>query len=274
MAPGLVEKIEINCDMGEGFGKWKMVRHSPSSPRLHPHTKRRQGPDEELMQYIDAANIACGFHAGDPSIMVKTVRLAHAHGVKTGAHPGLQDLFGFGRRRIDMDPRDMYAQILYQVGALKGVLQAEGGELSHIKPHGELFFYMQRDPAIMDAVLRACAPFGVPVYGCKNEAERDMCKRYGLPFQEELYVDIDYAPDGALVPAAKSEPATPKMVADRIDTCARYDLRDHNGGGQLQVGFCGMPFSICLHSDMPTALENAKTARATVDEMNEGMHFT
>ncbi|KAK1599176.1 uncharacterized protein LY79DRAFT_575704 [Colletotrichum navitas] len=127
MASGLARKYEINADMGEGFGRWKM------------------GPDEELMPYIDAANIACGFHAGDPAIMLKTVRLCKRHGVKAGAHPGLQDMLGFGRRKMETDPNDMYAMVLYQVGALKAILDSEGVELSHVKPHGELFFYMQRD---------------------------------------------------------------------------------------------------------------------------------
>ncbi|RFU25546.1 hypothetical protein B7463_g10793, partial [Scytalidium lignicola] len=247
---GLVQKIEINCDMGEGFGKWKM------------------GPDEELMKYIDVANIACGFHAGDPSLMLKTVRLAKQHGVKMGAHPGLQDLFGFGRRKIEVDPEDMYASILYQVGALKAFLEAEGVPLNHIKPHGELFFYMQRDAVIMDAVLRACAVYKVPVYACKNDMQKEMCAKYSLPFQEELYVDIDYTSAGSLVPVAKSKTATPAMIYDRIIKCAFTDERDHNEGGILKVGFAGQPFSICLHSDMATALANAEMGRKAVNEAN------
>jgi len=247
----LVKKIEINCDMGEGFGRWKM------------------GPDEELMQYIDVANIACGFHAGDPSIMLKTVRLAKKNNVKMGAHPGLQDLFGFGRRRIEVDPEDMYASILYQVGALKAFLDAEGVPLNHIKPHGELFFYMQRDEIIMDAVLRACASYKVPVYACKNDMQKEMCAKYGLPFQEELYVDIDYTPAGKLVPVAQSKQATPEAIYDRITKCAFDDERDHNEGGFVRMGFAGKAFSICLHSDMPTARENAIMARKAVDEANK-----
>lgn len=231
-------------------------------------TTPMQGPDDELIKYIDVANVACGFHAGDPSLMLKTVRLAKAHNVKIGAHPGLQDLFGFGRRKIEVDPEDMYASILYQVGALKAFLEAEGVPLNHIKPHGELFFYMQRDKVIMDAVLRAAALYKVPVYACKNEMQKEMCAKYGLPFQEELYVDIDYTPEGALVPVAKSKMATPELIYERITKCAESDDRDHNQGGSFKVGFSGRPFSICLHSDMPTALENAKAGRKAVDEAN------
>ncbi|KAI9745920.1 MAG: hypothetical protein M1818_000601 [Claussenomyces sp. TS43310] len=248
---GLVQKIEINCDMGEGYGRWKM------------------GPDEELMRYIDVANIACGFHAGDPSIMLKTVRLAKQHNVKMGAHPGLQDLFGFGRRRIEVDPEDMYASILYQVGALKAFLDAEGIPLNHIKPHGELFFYMQRDAVIMEAVLKACAVYKVPVYACKNDMQKAMCAKYDLPFQEELYVDIDYTPDAKLVPVAKSKQTTPQLIYYRITKSAFTDERDHNEDGTFNLGFAGQAFSICLHSDMPDALENAKIGRKAVDEANE-----
>jgi UPF0271 protein len=220
------------------------------------------------MQYIDVANIACGFHAGDPSLMRKTVALAKAHNVKMGAHPGLQDLFGFGRRRIEVDPEDMYASILYQVGALKAFLDAEGVPLNHIKPHGELFFYMQRDAGIMEAVLRACKVFGVPVYACKNEFEKEMCAKFGLPFQEELYVDIDYSPEEKLVSVQQSKMATPELIYERIKRVAEADLRDHNAGGEFKVGFNGGPFSICCHSDMATALENIKAARKAVDEAN------
>lgn len=107
--------------------------------------------------------------------MLQTVRMAKKHNVKIGAHPGLQDLFGFGRRRIEVDLEDMSASILYQVGALKAFLEAEGVPLNRIKPHGELFFYMQRDAVIMDAVLRAAAVYKVRVYARKNEMQKETC---------------------------------------------------------------------------------------------------
>jgi lactam utilization protein B len=220
---GLVQKIEINCDMREGFGRWKMVQYVSSS--IVPHyasfsTDSDSGPDEELIKYIDVANVACGFHAGDPSMILKTVRMAKKHNVKIGAHAGLQDLFGFGRRRIEVDPEDMYASILYQVGALKAFLEAEGVPLNYIKPHGELFLYMQCDAVIMDAVLRAAAVYKVPDYACKTEMQKEMCAKYNLPFQEELYVDLDYSPEGTPVAVAKSKMATPEIIYNRILACA------------------------------------------------------
>ncbi|KAI8664913.1 hypothetical protein LRP88_14580 [Fusarium phalaenopsidis] len=250
MAPGLARKYEINADMGEGFGRWKM------------------GPDEELMPLIDAANIACGFHAGDPSIMLKTIRLCKKHGVRAGAHPGLQDLFGFGRRKIEVDTGDMYAMILYQVGSLKAMLDAEGVELSHIKPHGELFFYMQRDTAIMRAVLEACATFKVPVYASQNAEQEAMCNELGIPFQGEVYVDIDYSPEGKLLPFAKSRAATPELCSERAFSATRTDTGKDINGTQFSFGFGNKPFSICLHSDAPTVLENARAVRKAIDEAN------
>ncbi|KKY24948.1 putative family protein [Phaeomoniella chlamydospora] len=250
MVGSLATKYEINSDMGEGFGRWKM------------------GPDAELMKIIDAANIACGFHAGDPSIMLNTIRMCKANGVKAGAHPGLQDLFGFGRRKIEIDPKDMYAMILYQVGALKAMLDAEGVELNHIKPHGELFFYMLRDHTIMRAVLEACATFKVPVYGAKNEAEKNMCAELGIPFQEEIYVDVDYTAEGNLVPVAQSKPSSSELCYKRVQQVVKTDHIWDTNDKEVKLGFNGAPFSVCIHSDNPNALANAEGTRKAVDEAN------
>ncbi|KAI0593301.1 hypothetical protein F4775DRAFT_578514 [Biscogniauxia sp. FL1348] len=243
--------IEINCDMGEGFGRWKM------------------GPDEELMKYVDVANVACGFHAGDPSIMRNTVRLAKKYNIKVGAHPGLQDLFGFGRRRMSVAPDDMYAMVLYQVGALKAMLDAEGVALHHVKPHGELFFYMHRDSGIMDAVLRAVRAFGVPVYGIPNDAQAQACRRLGIPFTYEFYPDVDYNDAGTLVPVAESVATTPELIGERIRRFVAEDAVLSNSGSTVPLGFSSGPFSICIHSDLPHALENAQTARQVVSELSE-----
>ncbi|KAK6085636.1 LamB/YcsF family protein [Seiridium cupressi] len=256
MAQGLARKYEINADMGEGFGRWKL------------------GPDEELMPYIDAANIACGFHAGDPSIMLNTVRLCKKYGVKAGAHPGQQDLFGFGRRKIEVDPKDMYAMVLYQVGALKSMVDSEGIELSHIKPHGELYFYMQRDETIMRAVLEACAVFKVPVYASQNAAQQAMCEELGIPFQGEIYVDIDYSSEGKLLPVAKSRTATPELCYERASSAMLTDSGKDIDGGEFSFDFKGRPFSICVHSDMATVLSNVRGVRKAVDEANKERFFS
>src|SRR5215471_7201959 len=139
--------LAINCDMGESFGLYKL------------------GDDEGIMPYITMANVACGFHGSDPSVMRKTVRLAKAHGVKVGAHPSLPDLQGFGRREMKM-PRDELANcIIYQVGALKGFLEAEGMVLNHLKPHGSLYGMAAREEAVAHAICDAADVFKVPLMG-------------------------------------------------------------------------------------------------------------
>ncbi|KAI1097208.1 LamB/YcsF [Jackrogersella minutella] len=244
--------IEINCDMGEGFGRWKM------------------GPDEELMRYVDVANVACGFHAGDPSIMLRTVRLAKQHGVRVGAHPGMPDLLGFGRRRMSIAPDEMYALVLYQVGALAGMLAAEGVPLNHVKPHGELYFYVQRDAAIRDAVLRAVRTFNVPIYGMPTKDMIADCQRIGLKLIPEFYADINYNDEGQLVPVAESVPATPELISERIRMFASKGQVKSKSGDVVDIPVDRQGFSICIHSDLPGALENAAAARAAVDLEQKG----
>ena len=136
--------ITINCDMGESFGIYHM------------------GDDEACMPYVTHANIACGFHASDPNVMWKTVRLAKKHGLKIGAHPGFADREGFGRREIKMSREETAAMVIYQVGALKGFLDAEGVTLSHIKPHGSLFGMAMKDEAMANGIADAAEAFGMP----------------------------------------------------------------------------------------------------------------
>ncbi|OTA80579.1 hypothetical protein M434DRAFT_380976 [Hypoxylon sp. CO27-5] len=238
--------IEINCDMGEGYGRWKM------------------GPDEELMKYIDVANVACGFHAGDPSIMVRTVHLAKEHGIRVGAHPGMPDLLGFGRRRMNIAPDDMYAMVLYQVGALAGILAAEGVPLNHVKPHGELYFYIQRDAAIRDAVLRAVHSFNVPIYSLPTKHMVEDCQRVGVKLIPEFYTDIDYNDEGQLVPVAESISVTPDLIKERIHLFADKGQAKTKAGNLVDIPVDRQGFSICIHSDLPGAVANATAARAAI----------
>lgn len=170
---------------------------------------------------------------------------------------------------MEIHPDDMYAMILYQVGALKAMLDAEGVPLNHIKPHGELFFYMQRDLVIMDAVLRACAVFGVPVFGSKGtENQGAMCRKYGLIFVEEAYTDLQYDHNKKLLPVGQSNMASVEDIYSRTMSIGLEDTVVDNTGSQLKIGFDGQPFMFCIHSDMPTALENLKACRKGVDEIN------
>jgi UPF0271 protein len=183
-------------------------------------------------------------------------------------------MFGFGRRRMQIDPKDMYAMILYQVGALKAFLDAEGVPLNHIKPHGELFAYMQRDMPIMRAVLEASATFGVPVYGAKNaHEEKAMCEELGITYIEEAYVDIDWNSDGRLLTVGESKMKTVNDIYERASSIGLDDTIWDLDGKKITLGFEGQPFSFCIHSDMPTALDNAKACRRAVDEINQKKGF-
>lgn len=243
-------RFEINCDMGEGYGMWKM------------------GPDDEIMPYIDSANIACGFHAGDYNIMEKTIKLAKKYNTKVGSHPGLPDMLGFGRRPWKISPEEIYRMILYQTGALKAFLDAEGMKLSYIKPHGQLYFYIELDEDVMRAALRAAKKFDVPIVGAKGAHYEKIAKEEGVPFIQEFYCDIDWSPEGNLIPPARSRLKTPKDIYDSIYKCGTTDTCEDINGDDLGMGFVCSPFTVCLHSDMPTALDNIKMARIAIDKVN------
>ncbi|KAG7844618.1 hypothetical protein KL941_003994 [Ogataea angusta] len=250
-----MDKYEIVCDMGEGFGKWKM------------------GPDEELMPLIDVANIACGFHAGDFNIMAKMVKLAKKYNVKVGSHPGLPDLLGFGRRRFAIPPDEIFNLVMYQTGALKAFLDAEGMPLNHIKPHGELYFYVERDEEVMRAVLRAAQIFKVPVIGAKNAHYEKVAKEMGVDLIQELYLDVDWSADGKLVPPALSRPKNPSIIYSDLVEVAETDELSCVSGEKIKFNFGETPFMLCLHSDMPTALGNVTEARKAIDEINKKKEF-
>jgi lactam utilization protein B len=199
--PAIKHPVKINVDLGEGYGNFKC------------------GPDEELIPLIDHANIACGFHAGysfpttstqpqflasianahsDPLIMHQTVRLCKAHNISIGAHPGLPDIQGFGRREIKMSPEELTACIRYQVGALKAFLEAEDVPLHHVKPHGVLYGMMYRDKEVCRAVY-AGVPKGTTVFGLAGTLHEEVAREMGLPFVAELYGDVKYNKDNTLV---------------------------------------------------------------------------
>ena len=165
--------------------------------RAHNHCAV-QGPDEELIPFISQANVACGFHSGDPVIMMNTVRLCKSHGVKIGAHPGLPDLQGFGRREMKLQPDELTAITIYQVGALKGFLDLESVPLSHVKPHGVLYGMMCRDYEVAAAVWRGI-PKGIPVFGLAGTNMEKAANDLEIEFWAEMYADVKYNADGMLV---------------------------------------------------------------------------
>lgn len=228
--------LAINCDMGESFGLYRM------------------GDDESIMPYITIANVACGFHASDPVVMRRTVRLAKRYGVKVGAHPSLPDLQGFGRRAMKMERDELSASIIYQVGALKAFLDAEGMPLNHIKPHGALYGMAAREPEVAEAICDAAEPFGVPLFGMANTLHEEIYVKRGLGFVPEFYVDLDYDGNGGLIITREHEAWDPEVAARRT-------LRAITDGVVESVDGNDVPMKaecVCVHSDTPGAVAVAK----------------
>lgn len=233
----------INSDMGEGLG-------------LHSF-----GNDEALMSIVDVVNMACGFHAGDPETMGQTVALAAQHGIAIGAHPGLPDLVGFGRRRMALLPAEVAAIVRYQVGALSAFLGHHGLPLNHIKPHGSLYGMLATDEELMRAALEVNQQYAVPFFGLAGTAHETVCAELGVPFVAELYVDLNYSPDGALIIQRRPEQADPEQVKDRVGRALAGRPILAVDGTELNVTFD----SICVHSDSRNAPEVAAAVRAVLD---------
>ena len=242
--------LDINSDLGESFGNWKM------------------GNDEALVPLITTANMACGFHAGDPWTMVKTVRLAKEHGIAVGAHPGLPDLLGFGRRPLQISPEDAYSYILYQASALKGILAAHGMKLNHVKPHGAMYTVLSKSEelaeAAAEAILQVCdeplilwpAPLGV-------SALPAAAAKRGIPVIPEMYPDLTYAPDGALIPQRHKGHTDVEAAASQVR------LLITEGCVLANDGVTKVPLeadSFCIHGDGPNSADVAAALRRTIEE--------
>ncbi|MCG7405881.1 LamB/YcsF family protein [Paenibacillus sp. ACRRX] len=175
-------KVDINCDMGESFGTYRL------------------GADVEILPYVTSVNIACGFHAGDPSVMKRTVSAALAHGAAIGAHPGLPDLAGFGRRNLDITPGEAYDMVVYQVGALFGFVKAAGGNMQHVKPHGALYNMAAANRTLSDAIAHAVYDVNpeLILYGLSGSELVRAGQEVGLRIAHEVFADRTYQADGSL----------------------------------------------------------------------------
>ena len=226
----------INCDMGESFGIYSI------------------GNDEEIMPLIDAANVACGFHASDPNHLRKTVELAKKFNVKVGAHPSLPDLNGFGRREMKLTNLEIKNLIMYQVGALKAFLDEQEIPLHHIKPHGALYMMAAKDEEVARAISDAIRVFNVKVFGMVNTCHEKIYKyERGLDFYGEFYADLDYDKDGTLIIATgeKNKPYDSNIAVERcLRAIAEKKVRNTSGNDTI-VG----AETICIHSDTPNAVE-------------------
>lgn len=235
-------KTMINCDMGEGYGIY------------------RAGDDAGLMPLIGAANVACGFHASDFNHMRATVRLAKSCGAKVGAHPSLPDLQGFGRREMKIGREELANCVLYQVGALKAFLDAEGMPLSHIKPHGALYGMAARDEEAAEAVCDAAEVFGVPLFGMINTAHEKVYRARGIEFVAEYYADLEYRADGGLIITREHGEADPARAAKRCLRAVTEGKTESVDGADVEV----RADAICVHSDTPNAVAVARAVREAV----------
>jgi 5-oxoprolinase (ATP-hydrolysing) subunit A len=236
--------VELECDMGEGYGMWSL------------------GDDAAIMPFVSMANVACGFHAGDPVIMRDTVALAKAHDVKVGAHPSYPDLQGFGRRAMAMDRAELTAAVLYQIGALKAFLDAAGMALNHIKPHGALYGAAARDEAVAEAVADAVEVYGVPVLGLAGTRHEDVYTRRGRDFRAEFYADLEYDDDGSLIITRRHDALDPGEVAARVQRVLEEGVATARSGRELPM----RADLVCVHSDTPGA---AELARAVHDVLSD-----
>jgi len=239
--------VVINCDMGEAFGLYKM------------------GDDEAIMPLITVANVACGFHASDPRLMRRTVRLASRHGVAVGAHPSFPDLVGFGRRMIAASPAEIEDDVVYQVGALLGFCRAEGVPLVHVKPHGALYNAAAKDPAVARAIasaVRAVDPSLWLTCLAGSVLAREG-RAAGLRCAEEAFADRGYAPDGTLLP--RGHPGAlvtePEAIAERVSRLAREGILLAADGTELATAAA----TVCVHSDTPGAVAAARAIRARLE---------
>jgi len=239
--------INLNADLGESFGAWRM------------------GDDAALLQVIGSANIACGFHAGDPVVMRETVRLAVANGVSLGAHPAFPDLQGFGRRVMQLSIKELEATILYQVGALQAMAAAEGGRVSHVKPHGALNNMACADEAMATTVARAVKALDrelillAPAHSALERAG----EATGLRVAREVFADRSYQPDGQLTPRSQ-----PGAVLHGAQDCVQHVLRMLDAGGIVTTDGQRLPtaiHSICVHGDGPGAVAAAQAIRRALE---------
>lgn len=232
----------MNCDMGEGFGLYKI------------------GDDEGLMPLIDVANVACGFHASDFNHMRKTVQLAKRHGVKVGAHPSLPDLQGFGRREMKIGRDELVNCMIYQIGALQGFLKVEGVTLNHIKPHGSLYGMAARIEEVAHAVCDVADIYQVPLYGMAGTLHEKIYTARGHVFVSEFYADLDYNDEGGLIITREHVPTDPDKAAAVCIRAIREGKVTTVGGKDVAV----RADAICVHSDTPNAVAVAQSVRAAV----------
>jgi UPF0271 protein len=239
--------MDFNADLGEGFGLWE------------------RGHDDALMRVISSANVACGFHAGDPGAMRRAVASARRAGVSIGAHPGFPDLLGFGRRNIDAAPADVRDYVLYQVGALDAFVRAAGAQLRHVKPHGALYMMALEDGALARAIVEAVAEHddALAIYTLAGGELWDATAAAGLRAVPEFFADRPLRADGSVVMFGWQElfEPTPEAVGERVRSLIETGTVPALDGTPVEVTAA----TICVHSDTPRADELGMAVREALD---------
>ena len=232
--------VDLNCDMGESFGAWTL------------------GQDDAILPFVTSANIACGFHAGDPGVMKQTVRAALNHHVAIGVHPGLPDLVGFGRRDMAISPDEAFDMVAYQLGALGAVARAEGGRLHHLKPHGALYNMAATNAALAQAIAEAVYRVqpDLVLYGLAGSELTKAGEKLGLKTAHEVFADRTYQANGTLTPRRK--PAAMVTNADAAVAQVLRMVREGQVRSQQGPDVAIRADTVCLHGDGPHALEFAQ----------------
>lgn len=238
--------VDLNCDMGEGFGQWVLG----------------EAPDEEIMALISSANIAAGFHAGDPNSMDRVIKLAKDYGVGLGAHPGYRDLQGFGRRYIKTSSEELVNDIVYQMGAIREFGRKHGLALQHVKPHGALYMEAavneELSQMIIDMLVKSS---GETILFCMEASKTyRLAKQNGYPVVRELFADRDYDNSGSIVFKRQVSRPDPAAVAAKCVKACKTGKVMTVEGDEIAIGF----ESICFHSDTPGALEVGKAIKAAL----------
>ena len=247
-------RVDLNCDLGESFGAYTL------------------GMDEAVLQFVTSANIACGFHAGDPSIMCKTVKLALANQVAIGAHPGLPDLNGFGRRDIAISPQEAYEMVVYQVGALMGFVKAEGGKMQHVKPHGALYNMAAKNRDLAEGIAEAVYKVDpeLILFGLSGSQLVKAGEKIGLRVAHEVFADRTYQPDGSLTPRKKPD----ALITDEKQAIAQVVRMITEGKvlSQQRMEVAIQADTVCLHGDGLHAVEFARQIKTILE--NNGILVT
>ncbi|MDQ0215388.1 UPF0271 protein [Oikeobacillus pervagus] len=241
-------KVDLNCDLGESFGRYRL------------------GEMKQILKYVTSANIACGFHAGDPSVMKETVKLALDHHVKIGAHPGLPDLNGFGRREMNITPNEAYDMVIYQIGALQGFLSVHNATMQHVKPHGALYNMAARDPKLAKAIAQAVYDVSpsIILFGLSGSELTKAGEKIGLQTAHEVFADRTYQADGRLTSRSQQD----ALITDKEKSVLQVVKMVKEGKviSQQQTEVPLKADTVCLHGDGEQALSFAQYIRGTLEK--------